>query len=193
MGGPGSLLLAGLPAIAGVAMLRAAWARKVRSAALNAAGWSLLALAAMLAWQAAGAWGTALASLAAMGTAMALLATAALRSAPGIAAAASNRRAGMLPQGREPLHLGRRLLTFAIVALLAPAAALALAIALRTAALALGAAEADANALALFAMPLGWAILAGWLPMMRARRPQFLILGLTALPLLPALALGGAQ
>jgi hypothetical protein len=138
---------------------------------------------------AAGAWGIAVASLVAMAAAAVLLGWAASTSPRG-RAGASNRRAGMLPEAGEPLHLGRRALTFILVALAALAASIALAISMRAGALGIGWNEADANAAALMAAPLAWGALATVLLMQRSRRTQVATLALACLPLVPTLLIG---
>ena len=187
--GDGLLWSAALAALAGVVVLRLAWSLKQRSPGANAAGWALLVLAVALGGTAAGAWGIAVASLVAMAAAALLLGWAASTSPRG-RAGASNRRAGMLPETDEPLHFGRRALTFVLVALAALAASIALAIGLRAAALGLGWNEADANAVALMAVPLAWGALATMLLMQRSRRMQVTTLVLASLPLVPTLLIG---
>ncbi|QAY76733.1 hypothetical protein [Sphingosinicella sp. BN140058] len=182
---------ASLAAIASVLVLRAAWARRTRSHALNGAGWALMALAAGLGWQEAGAWGTSVACLAGMAAACLLLAYAAL-TAPAGTERASNRRAGMLPQGGEPLGLGRRVATFAISVLLAAAAGVGLALGLRSLAGLLGAGEADSTALAFFAMPLAWAMLGFYVLMEQRRLRPLLVLAAFALAGLPAFVTGAS-
>jgi hypothetical protein len=185
-----TLLFAAVAAgLGGVAVLRAAWSRRQRSAGLNAAGWALLALAALCGGAAAGAWGVAVASLVAMAAASVALAAAAVQSPPG-RATASNRRVGMLPEGREPRRIGRRLGTFAIVTLGGLAASIALGIGLRWAGLVLGWSEADANALAFIAVPIVWGVVACVLLMQENRRSQFATLLLCSLPLFPAVLSG---
>lgn len=189
MTGEEHLWLAALAATAGVATLRVAWAQPQRSRAINGLGWILLALAALSGGHEAGAWGVSIAALVGMGAAFVLLAVAGFAS-PRKEAPASNRRVGMLPEAGEPLALARRGLTFAITIGLATASALGIAIALRAIADLAGASEADANVVALFAMPLAWALLVYAVLMTARRRTQLLLLGLAALPALPLALIG---
>lgn len=176
-------------AIGGVAVLRLAWSRRQRSAVLNTAGWGFLALAALCGGAASGAWGIAIASLVAMGAATIALALAAAQSPAG-RANASNRRAGMLPERREPREIGRRVGTFLIVILGGLIASIALGIGLRWAAIAIGWVEADANALAFIAVPLVWGVIACVMLMQQNRRSQAATLLVCTLPLIPALLSG---
>ena len=187
--GDSLIWVAALAAICGVTVLRAAWALDRRSLGANGAGWALLAAAAGFGGAAAGAWGVAVASLVAMTAAAVLLGWAALKSPPG-RERASNRRVKMLPEAGEPLRLGRRLATFALVGLAGLAAAIALAIGLRWLALAIGWSEANANALALFAVPLAWGVLATILLMQQTRKSQVATLVIASAPLIPALLTG---
>ncbi|MFC3214781.1 hypothetical protein [Novosphingobium panipatense] len=100
-----------LAAVLGVGTLRFAWSRAKRSSVLNTLGWGLLAASVAGGWAGAGAWGSTVSALWAMGAAFVLLAVAAL-TAPAARSPASNRRAGMLPEGNEPRRTGRRLITF---------------------------------------------------------------------------------
>jgi hypothetical protein len=175
--------------VAGVVALRFAWSLPRRSATWNGIGWGLLALSAIGAGTAEGAWGIAVAALGAMGTAMILLAVAGIRSPRG-RAAASNRRVGMLPEGAEPRRIGRRFGTFALVILAGFAVAVGLAISVRGLGGLLGWSEANANALALFVTPLAWAVLATVLLMQTRRRSQIATLALCCLPVLPVLLSG---
>lgn len=184
------LLLAAATAIGGAAALRFAWSQPTRSMIWNGAGWGLFLVAACSAWVGAGAWGLAVASLCGMGAALALLAHAAL-TAPAVAGAkASNRRANMLPQGREPLFLRRRIVTFLIVVFVAMFVAIGIGIATRAVALLLGASEANANVLAFFAMPLVWVWFAYALLMEHRRTRQWQMLALWAVPGVLAIILG---
>ncbi|GGC02352.1 hypothetical protein GCM10011494_21170 [Novosphingobium endophyticum] len=189
MNGDGVLLLGGLAAIGGVALLRFSWSRRKRSHRLNLAGWSLLALAVVAGAQAAGAWGVAIEALVAMALAFVLLAWAGWTSPPGVMKA-SNRRAGMLPEGGAPLRLRRRLTTFALVGLMAVFAAIGLALGLRMLALLGGAGEADANALALFTTPLAWSGLVFAMLMTGDRRRQLAMLAIGCLVAVPAFLTG---
>ncbi|MAF30152.1 MAG: hypothetical protein CL820_03525 [Croceicoccus sp.] len=184
------ILLTGyLLAVAGVLVLRLSWGLAGRSRMLNAAGWAALAAAVLCGAVAAGAWGITVVSLWATATAFVLLAVAGWTAQPSVRRA-SDRRAGMLPEGTEPLRLGGRVLTFAIVAVLSMAASIAAALFVRWAALLCGAAEGNASVLALFAAPLVWTMLAYLLLMTGSRKRQFAILGGTILTALPPVLSG---
>jgi len=176
-------------AVAGVAVLRLAWARPRRSLPLNAIGWTLLAAAMVAGWVMAGAWGVSVITLWAMGAAFVLLAVAAWQS-PSARRKASSRRAGMLPEAGEPLYLGRRVATFLIVVLAAMLASIAIAIAVRWLSLLTGASEANANVLALFVVPLAWTILTFLILMTGSRKRQLAIVAISVATVLPALASG---
>ena len=98
----GLLLTGAIAAIAGIGVLRLSWGRDHRSATLNTAGWALLGGGTVAGWLAAGAWGATVVSLWAIGAALVCLAAAAWISPPA-RRAASKRRAGVLPEGDEPL------------------------------------------------------------------------------------------
>lgn len=181
----GFLFGAALAAVSAVAVLRMSWQRKSRATVLNVLGWSLGLLAAVTAWQAAGAWGVTIVSLWAMGAAYVALSYAAL-TAPAMKEKASNRRAGMLPEGGEPLYLGRRFMTFAIVGIGALAGSIAIAVATRWFASLIGAGEADATVLALFAAPIAYCILAFFMLMTTSRRAQLGWLSASIASALPA-------
>ena len=184
------LLLSVALGASGVAVLRYAWALSRRSVGLNAAGWALLATAVVAGWGGGGAWGVAMASIAARLAACVALAVAGLRSPPG-KARSPNRRADMLPEAGEPRRIGRRFGTFAIVILGGLAVSIGLAVALRGLGGALGWNEADTLVLALYLVPLFWAVLATVLLMQARRRSQIATLVLCSLPLIPVLATGG--
>jgi len=185
----GLLWSAALAALGGIVLLRWSWSLKQRSAALNLAGWGLLAVAAVLAGMHSGAWGISVAALAAMGGALVVLALAAATSPPG-RERVSERRARILPDPGEPLRLGSRALTLAEVMIGGLAASVALAIAFRALAVSIGWSEADANAAALFIVPLAWGILACVLLMQDRHRTRCITLGVAIVPLLPALLAG---
>lgn len=184
-----TLLAAALTGIAGVAVLRLAWARTRRSTGLNLGGWLLLAVGTVLGWTAAGAWGTAVAALAPMLAAMIVLAVAALGSQPG-KQVASNRRAGLLPLRGEPLGLAGRSLTFALVVFVATVLAIGASVAMGGLALLIGAHKANAYATALFAMPIVWSAFAFALLMQQNRRAQWKLLAIGSVPTWPVLAIG---
>lgn len=189
MSGDHLLLLASVAAICAIAVLRMAWARPRRSAALNGLGWGLVVVSVLCGWWAAGAWGTSVAALWSMAAAFVVLSGAALASKPS-KAQASNRRVGMLPEGSEPLRLGGRVLTFVLIALICAVFAAGAALAGCALALAGGLARADAYALAFFTMPLAWAGIAYAVLMQPARRGQYKVLALSSLPTWPILAAG---
>lgn len=163
----------------GVVLLRFAWGRPTRSTALNSAGWGLLLLGVVLGGFAFGAWGVAMASLAAMLVAFMLLVGAGLRTR-GNGARASGRRANILPE-RAPLMLGRRLVTFLFNVPLALAVALAVALGARVVAALGGWQDANSNVLALLLFPLVWAVLVTAMLMTGRRRVQALMLALPGL------------
>jgi len=156
----------------------------------NAGGWGLFALAIVIGWLAAGAWGVAVAALWGMGAAMLLLGHAAVTSLAAPGAKPSNRRVNMLPQGGEPLHLVRRIITFLIVALVAMIVSIGLALATRSILLWTGASEANAVVMAFFAMPVAWAFLSYALLMTESRARQWRLLLIYAVPGLIALGMG---
>lgn len=177
-------------AAGGIAVLRHAWALPKRSAGWNAAGWALLAGATAAGWHSEGAWGVTIVALVAMTVACVALAVAAYRSPPG-KMRSSNRRAGMLPEAGEPRRVGRRFGTFAIVILGGLLVSIGLAVALRGLGGALGWNEANTLVIALYAVPLAWAVLAIVLLMQANRRSQIATLVLCSLPLIPVLVAGG--
>jgi hypothetical protein len=188
MGDP-VLSLACICAVAAVAILRLAWSRPQRSAALNGAGWGLVLASLVAGWAAAGAWGASVASLWTMGAAFVALAHAGIVSRPS-KAQASNRRVGMLPEHGEPLRLPGRLLTFVLVTFACALFAAGAALAACALALTAGWLRADAYVLAFFLMPLAWAGIAYAVLMQPARRAQLKVLALASLPTWPLLATG---
>lgn len=186
-----SLLLtaACIGSIGGVATLRYAWALPRRSMAVNSAGWLLLLTATGLAWNAAGAWGASIASLAAMTAAFVALTFAAATSPPA-KQKASNRRVRMLPEKGEPLRIGGRIATFLLVAVVAALLSVALAIAIGHAARLGGWSEANSTVVALASMPVIWAVIAFFMTMQTRRSAQIKVMALAGLPLVPILALG---
>lgn len=183
------LILAAAFAIGGVAALRRAWALPQRSAPANALGWGLLVAACLSGGVAAGAWGVAVTALVAMAAALVALGRAALSSPPA-RSRASNRRVRMLPEHGEPRRLGRRLVTFLLVALLAAVLSIALAVAAGWLARLAGWSTANANVLAMFLTPLAWTMLAFALLMQASRAAQVRLLLVASLPLWPVLAAG---
>ena len=186
------LLLAALSAAASVAVLRASWAQKKRSALLNVLGWGLIALAAVLGWLAAGMWGASVATMVGMGAAGIALAIAGAMAPKG-KATASNRRVKMLPEAGEPRQVGRRIVTFLITVPLALIVSIGLAVAARGLADALGASPADSVTLAFFTAPLAWGTLLHVLLIQQRRSGQWLALLVGALPVVPVVLTGVMQ
>lgn len=171
------LLMGGAAAsVAGIAVLRLAWARPRRSMGLNSVGWAAILLGCVLGALHSGAWGISLAAMAAMAAALLCLGHAGLWAPAGAAGRASNRRVRMLPEADEPLQLGRRIVTFLIVSVAAALISTGIAVGLRALGLFAGMGEADANVLALAAMPLAWTILGYALLMENTRRAQIKML-----------------
>lgn len=183
-----SLWLACLMGAGGVAVLRYAWSRPVRSAGWTGAGWALLLAAIVCGWQQAGAWGVSIVTLVATGAAFAALTVAAAR-APQRRTAAAARRS--VPPPAEPRRIGRRVVTFLIVVLGGAVAALMLALALRSLGILSGWGAANANVAALYAVPLVWAALATALLMQIERRTQIVTIAACLLAGLPFLFIGG--
>lgn len=183
------LIAAAVAGLAGVGMLRVAWARPRRSLPLNLAGWLLMLGGAVCGWVAAGAWGTAVAALCPMAGACLFLAVAACTSGPS-KRKASNRRVGLLPERGEPMHVAGRLLTFALVGILAAVLGSGIAVALGALLVLAGMDEANAYALALQLMPVIWAALAFAVMMQPSRRGQFKVLAFASVPVWPALVAG---
>lgn len=183
------LIFGALAAIAGLVVLRLGWGRSQRSHALNGLGWFLIALGAVLGWNAAGAWGTAVTSLFTMLAAFAALSAAGLQSKAG-KQAASNRRVGALADRGEPLRLGGRCLTFVLIALIAAVLGIGISLAAAGLVLLAGAGEADAYATALFLMPVVWAALAFALLMQANRQGQVRVLVAASIPVWPVVFVG---
>lgn len=190
MDGTAVLFAGAAAALASVAVLRLSWARKKRSVSLNTLGWGLIALAAVLGWAGAGAWGASVVSLVGIGAACVALAVAAVTSPAAKAAKASNRRVKMLPESGEPRQIGRRVATFLICVPLALLVSLGLAVVVRAIADLAGASEADSMVLAFFATPFLWAILAHMLLIQRRRSGQWKVLAVSVLPIVPVALTG---
>lgn len=188
---PGDMVLAiaVVASVAGVGVLRLAWSRARRSMPLNAVGWGLLLVGFVAGWIAAGAWGSSVAALWAMGAAFVALAWSAL-TAPKGRAPASNRRVGMLPEGNEPRRIGGRLLTFLLVGVVAVLPSVGAALAIGKLGGLLGWSAANAVATALFAMPVIWGLIAYAMLMETGRKGQLKVLALSTIPTWPALAAG---
>ena len=176
----------------GSAVLRYAWSLPRRSRSWNGIGWGLFALGALLGAVSAGAWGVAVAALFGMGTALIFLAHAAATARATTEARASNRRAGALPEGSEPWRIGRRIVTFLIVMLVAMIVSIGLAVAIRSLFAWGGAGEANANVAGLFAMPVAWALLVFVLLMEEDRAQQWRLLAMFAVPGALAAIVGAA-
>ncbi len=177
--------------VAAVLQLRRAWDLPRRSARQNGIAWALMFAGAAFALTGDGAWGLAVASLAGMATASLVLAYAGW-TAPASKARASDRKAHMLPEKREPRHIGRRLLTFAITVPLAFAASLLAALGARAVAGLAGWSDANGNAMSLLLLPLLWGILAFWLLMLPRRRSQWACLAVPATIGVGLIFIGGA-
>lgn len=169
-------LIGAIAAAGGVMLLRFAWARWQRSLALNLLAWSVVAVGLLLGAQAGGAWGVSVSSLAAIASAFLLLARAGLTS-PSDKTKPSARRAHILPDKGEPLHLGRRFGTFALSVPVALIASVLVAIAVRTLVDWAGWQEANSTVLALFLAPLLWAGLMLALLIIPRRTSQLTLLG----------------
>ncbi|ASK87936.1 hypothetical protein [Sphingorhabdus sp. SMR4y] len=178
-------------AVAAILVLRFSWARPRRSPALNGLGWLLLVFSLFAGAATAGAWGISVMALWAMGAAFAILAIAAWQSPPA-RRKPSSRRAGMLPEGDEPLRIGGRIVTFLLIVVAAMISSIALAITTRWLALLMGASEGNANVLALFAAPLAWTILAFLVLMTESRRRQLAIIALPLISAIPAFVMGSS-
>lgn len=178
-----------IAAVSAVGLLRLAWGRPARSRAMNGAAWTLLLAGVVAAGLAEGAWGVAVASLCATLAAFVLLAVAAIR-APARRAKASNRRVGMLPERSEPRRLGRRAGTFVLTIVAGFAVSIGLGLALRGFAGLLGWSEANANVLAIYTVPVAWAVLVFVLLMQQNRRSQILTLLACCVPAVPVLLSG---
>lgn len=184
--------LAGALAVAGVIVLRLSWARPVRSAGTNAAGWGLLLAAVIVGGSEAGAWGVAVASLFATGASMVLLFKAVFEQPRWTRPAKPLRQPGKAA-GDEGSSVGRSLATFAIAGPLTLIASVLAALAGRLALLASGAVEADANVAVLGLVPLVWPILAFALLMIEKRKTQLAVVGVIAIAAsVPVILTGGS-
>ena len=188
----GLIWLAGGLAVAGVIALRLSWARPARSVGLNAMGWALLLAGLVAGGIAAGAWGIAIASLFAIGTALAILLKAVFEQPRW------KRPAKPLRQPRTAEAAGKsspagRLATFAITGLLSLIVSVLLALAARLALLTSGASEADGNVAVLGLVPLVWPILAYALLITESRKAQLTVTGLLAMVSLPPILLAGSN
>ncbi|AKH42697.1 hypothetical protein FHS61_000467 [Altererythrobacter atlanticus] len=185
------LWVASAAGIAGVGVLRMSWAGRKRSTTRNSAGWLLLLVGAIGGALAEGAWGVSIVSLFAMGTAALILAHSAITAPPG-KAKPSDRRVRMLPEAGESLHIGARLLTFVLVAIVLLAISVGLGIAIRGFAYLAGMNEANSNVTGLFAVPIIWSILAVWLLMLERPRNRLILVLASCIPILPLLFIGAS-
>jgi hypothetical protein len=96
----------------------------------------------------------------------------------------------MLPERGEPRRIGRRFGTFGLVIVAGLVVSVDLAMAIRGLGAILGWREANSNALALFTVPVAWAVLSTILLMQERRRDQVLTLVASGLPLIPVLVAG---
>lgn len=193
MGGAAPLMwIAAVLGVAGIAALRFAWGLPKRSPVANGIGWGLLAVAAIGAALAEGAWGVAVAALCATLAAFAALAVAGLRSPAG-KAKGSSRRVGLLPETGEPRRIGRRTVTFLLTVVAGFAVSVGLGLAVRGLGGLLGWSEANANVLALYSVPVVWSVLMFVLLMQQSRRAQALTLLACCVPVLPVLLSGAMQ
>lgn len=161
---------------AGVGLLRYAWSQPKRSVVLNSLGWAAMFLGCIMAGAHSGAWGISITVMLGMAAALVLLAYAAVASPLSAGPKVSNRRVRMLPEGNEPLYLGRRFTTFLIVALAAPVVSTIIAVGSRGLAVRAGAGEANANVIALSVMPIAWTALSHALLMREERSAQIKLL-----------------
>lgn len=192
MSGDVLMWLAALAGMGGVAVLRLAWSRTKRSAVLNGIGWSLLGGGVAVGGVAEGAWGVAIALLFAMSAAFVVLAVAGAR-APERKAKASNLRVGLLPEGNEPRRIGRRIGTFVLTVVAGFAVSVGLGLAVRGVGGLLGWSDANANVVALYCVPLAWAVLMFVLLMQEKRRSQIVTLLGCCVPVVPVLLSGVFQ
>jgi hypothetical protein len=211
--------LASLSAMGSVAVLRYSWGLPTRRSVLNGGGWALAVLAAILAWRANGAWGVAVASLWAMAAASLLLAYAAWQApAPKPAKMRPSRQRSAQfaasgdtvdgdslvapfaaianPSGNTitapSRHIGRRLITFLLVAIVPIFLCVGVAAALRAILASAGWSEVNAIVAALSLMPLLWT----WLcydVLTKTRAAQLRTLAVYALPGLAMLIWGAMK
>jgi hypothetical protein len=184
--GPAALLGA-----VAVGVLRYAWSLPHRSAAWNGLGWVALLGSVAAGWASAGAWGVSVAGLATIAVAFVALAIASTE-ASNTPSRPSNRRVNMLPQDGEPRRIGRRVVTFLLVIPAAMLVSIALAVATRGLGGLLGWDEANAIVVALYVVPLGWAVLATILLMQSRRSSQLITLAACTLAATPFLLGAGS-
>ncbi|MEZ5654873.1 MAG: hypothetical protein R3E04_03115 [Sphingobium sp.] len=176
--------------IAAVLQLRHSWGLPRRSAVQNAIAWGVMLIGTALALVGEGAWGLAVAALCSMATAALLIAYEGWTSPRG-KARASNRRAHMLCDQREPYHIGRRLFTFVLTVPIGFGTSLLTALGARAVAGMAGWSDADGNIMALLLLPVFWGFLIFWLLMRPNRRGQFAWLATPAAAGLALIWVGG--
>ena len=171
---PELIWLAGALAVMGIALLRMSWGRPGRAAGLNALGWAALAIGVVIGGAVAGAWGIAVTSLFAVGTAIAILAKAVFEHPRRQRPARPLRETEAL-NGVGGTRIGQALATFAIAGPLALVVSVLFALAARLALIAAGAGEANGNVAVLGLVPLVWPILAFVLLITQTRGKQLLL------------------
>ncbi len=190
--GTDSFWLAGALAVAGIIVLRFSWARRSRSMGLNATGWAFLLAGIVVGVAGEGAWGIAVASLFAIGTALILLLKAVFEQPRWKRAARTFRQPANTQVPNESRPVGK-LATFAITGLLSLVAVVLFALAARLALLAMGASEADGNVSVLGLVPLIWPLLVFTLLMTESRKVQLTVVGLIVTASLSILILAGGS
>ena len=183
---PELIWLAGALAVMGIALLRMSWGRPGRAAGLNALGWAALAIGGAV----AGAWGIAVTSLFAVGTAIAILAKAVFEHPRRQRPARPLRETEAL-NGVGGTRIGQALATFAIAGPLALVVSVLFALAARLALIAAGAGEANGNVAVLGLVPLVWPILAFVLLITQTRGKQLLLTSAVAIAALALAVLVG--
>lgn len=169
------LLSAGLVAMSAIFLLRYAWAQQKRSLMLNSLAWALMALGLVLGGWHAGAWGISVTVLVATGCAFVVLGHAAF-TASSRETRLKERQVDATQVDAKPLYIGRRITTFLLSVPAGLIASIIIAVGCRAFASITGWQEADSNVLALFMMPLIWAVLVFLMLMKTDRRRQILVL-----------------
>ena len=187
---PGLIWLAGALAVTGIALLRMSWGRPGRASGLNALGWAALAIGVVIGGAVAGAWGIAVTSLFAVGTAIAILAIAVFEHPRRQRPARPLRETEAL-NGVGGTRIGQALATFAIAGPLALVVSVLFALAARLALIAAGAGEANGNVAVLGLVPLVWPILAFVLLITQTRGKQLLLTSAVAIAALALAVLVG--
>ena len=187
---PELIWLAGALAVMGIALLRMSRGRPGRAAGLNALGWAALAIGVVIGGAVAGAWGIAVTSLFAVGTAIAILAKAVFEHPRRQRPARPLRETEAL-NGVGGTRIGQALATFAIAGPLALVVSVLFALAARLALIAAGAGEANGNVAVLGLVPLVWPILAFVLLITQTRGKQLLLTSAVAIAALALAVLVG--